>query len=374
MTLPDGSVSPELAEAAWLRDSGAPVWSGHPEVVVDLFSGCGGLSYGFAEAFRALGMTPRCIGVDTDPIAARTYEAALPNAVGLDVDISSIFDGKLGSRATRSEERFRKLAGRTTVLLGGPPCQGHSAFNNRTRHDDDRNALYGAMVRAAEVLQPQHVVIENVPGALRDRRGIVQRSIEALQALGYAVDACVVDMSGIGVPQRRKRLVVVASLSGDKSIEEMLATQRRASRGVRWAIEDLEDVVSNSVLDMSCASAPQTRKRIDALFERDLWDLPDELRPACHAGGGHSYKSIYGRLRWDEPAQTVTTGFYSMCMGRNVHPSRRRTITAHEAARLQYFPDSFDFSLVSKRTDLARLIGNAVPPKLGYSLGIGLLT
>lgn len=136
---------------------------------------------------------------------------------------------------------------------------------------------------------------------------------------------------------------------------------------MRWAIEDLADRGPESLVDTPAASAPQTRRRIERLFAEDLYDLPNEDRPPCHSGGGHSYGSIYGRLRWDQPAQTITTGFYSMCMGRNVHPSQRRTITAHEAARLQGLPDWFDMRAVGKRGELARLIGNAVPPQLAYS-------
>jgi DNA (cytosine-5)-methyltransferase 1 len=154
----------------------------------------------------------------------------------------------------------------------------------------------------------------------------------------------------------------------------MVAAHRvETPRSVRWAIADLESLQAQTLIDQPARSAPQTRGRIDRLFELDLYELPNEYRPPCHAEGNHSYASIYGRLRWDDPAQTVTTGFYSMCMGRNVHPSLRRTITAHEAARLQGFPDSFNFNSVSKRVDLARLIGNAVPPKLGYVIGLELL-
>jgi DNA (cytosine-5)-methyltransferase 1 len=99
------------------------------------------------------------------------------------------------------------------------------------------------------------------------------------------------------------------------------------------------------------------------LIEHDEHDLPNALRPPCHQSE-HSYRSMYGRLRWDQPAQTVTTGFGSMGQGRFVHPATARTITAHEAARLQTIPDFFDFSLARTRGSLARLIGNAVPPGL----------
>jgi DNA (cytosine-5)-methyltransferase 1 len=229
------------------------------------------------------------------------------------------------------------------------------------------------MVRAAEVLEPDHVIIENVPGALRDRFRVVQRSMDALTDLGYAVSHAVVDMALLGVPQSRKRLVVVASRTVNPELDQWLQRHLTAPRTVRWAIEDLVDVEASTLVDTPARSAPQTRRRIDVLFDQELWELPNGYRPPCHAHGDHSYQSIYGRLRWDQPAQTVTTGFYSMCMGRYVHPSRRRTLTAREAARLQFLPDHVDLASVDGRGALARLVGNAVPVKLGYVLGLELL-
>src|SRR6185312_3602501 len=105
------------------------------------------------------------------------------------------------------------------------------------------------------------------------------------------------------------------------------------------------------------------------LFEHGLYDLPNNQRPECHRDGNHSYRSVYGRLRWTEPAQTITTGFGSMGQGRYVHPQRRRTLTPHEAARLQTFPDWFDFGKETRRGVLAKAIGNAVPPFLTLQIG-----
>jgi DNA (cytosine-5)-methyltransferase 1 len=109
-------------------------------------------------------------------------------------------------------------------------------------------------------------------------------------------------------------------------------------------------------------------QRIKYLFKNHVYNLPNTERPKCHQSD-HSYTSMYGRLKWTEPAQTVTTGFGSMGQGRYVHPSRRRTITPHEAARLQMLPDFMDFSSVKTRASLAKLIGNAVPPVLGIAIG-----
>ena len=108
----------------------------------------------------------------------------------------------------------------------------------------------------------------------------------------------------------------------------------------------------------------ENAKRIQYLFDNDIHDLPNSLRPSCHRDKQHAYISMYGRMHWDKPAQTLTSGFGSMGQGRFVHPTRPRLITPHEAARLQGFPDFFDFTVVDSVTALREMIANAVPPPL----------
>ena len=360
------------AESLFLRLEHRPPVSGRRGSIraVDLFAGCGGLSLGVAEAGRALELDVGFVAVDTDHVAAQVFQDNFEGSEYVLDDVAKIFDGESGTPATLQERQFKRRAPSVNILVGGPPCQGHSGFNNRTRHSDARNSLYVRMVRAAEVLEPSRVILENVPGALSDRAQVVQQSARELERLGYSTSLAVVDALAYGVPQRRKRLLLLASSTSAPG-PRLVAATGLAGAGVRdvaWAIADLEDRHSADLLDQTAASADATRARIDYLFENELFELPNAERPACHSKGGHSYRSIYGRLRWDEPAQTVTTGFYSMCMGRYVHPSRRRTLTAREAARLQSFPDFFRFSSVEKRGELARLIGNAVPMKIPYSI------
>jgi DNA (cytosine-5)-methyltransferase 1 len=362
------------AERAWLQSNVAPP-SGAARSsvrVVDLFSGCGGLSIGLAEAARGLNRSfEPLLAVDVDAVAAQTYAANFPSATTVCRDVDDMLPGQVGARLSSAERQLASRHADVDVLVGGPPCQGHSDFNNRTRHVDDKNELYRTMVRAAEVLSPQHILIENVPGAVNDRRAVVPRTADALADLGYHVSVGVIDLSEIGVPQRRRRLVLMASLTHSVTSAEVVERHRRRQRDVAWAFQDLERLhESGRLVDETARSAPATRRRIDYLFENGEFDLPDSQRPACHADGGHSYKAIYGRLGWDRPSQTITTGFYSMCMGRYVHPSRRRTITAHEAARLQYIPDWFSFDTVNQRTALARMIGNAVPSRLSYAVAL----
>jgi DNA (cytosine-5)-methyltransferase 1 len=142
---------------------------------------------------------------------------------------------------------------------------------------------------------------------------------------------------------------------------------------VRWAIADLARKAPEGLLDTPSVLHPDNIKRINYLMKHGAYDLPNRLRPICHQDD-HSYVSMYGRLQYDNPAQTITSGFGSPGQGRYVHPTRGRTLTPHEAARLQFFPDFFDFSPVIFRTSLANMIGNAVPMLLAYVFCLELMT
>jgi len=363
-------VAHDGAEQQWLRAAERPpVAEGRGRLrAVDLFAGCGGLSLGLFEAARALRLRwEPLLAVDCDAVALETYRRNFGARRVRCKDVRAVFDGALGARPTAAERVLARTASDVDVLVGGPPCQGHSDLNNRTRRADAKNGLYEAMVRAAEILEPTHALIENVPGALHDRDRVVQRSAEALAGLGYEITLGVIDLHELGLPQRRRRLVLLASRTRRIEISGLVDAHRREPRDLRWAIGDLVGRAgTGGAFDQTAVSAPATCARIDYLFDHDLYDLPDSRRPPCHADGSHSYRSIYGRLGWDRPAQTLTRGFYSMCMGRYVHPVERRTITAHEAARLQFFPDWFDFGGAS-RSQLAVMIGNAAPMRLGYA-------
>lgn len=145
------------------------------------------------------------------------------------------------------------------------------------------------------------------------------------------------------------------------------------ARTMGWAIGDLLDKYDvNSVFDSAAIHSPANQKRIHYLFKNDLYELPDEQRPDCHRLKSHTYPAVYGRMHWDRPSPTLTGGFACCGRGRFVHPLRERTLTPHEAARIQYFPDFFDFGGMT-RTGLARAIGNAVPPRAGYVVALPLL-
>jgi DNA (cytosine-5)-methyltransferase 1 len=343
--------------------------------VVDLFAGCGGMTIGVREAVRSANVRIEVpLAIDSDEEVIKLYRANVPGARTFVGDVTDCFDGPLGATATFNERKVRETCGDVDFLLGGPPCQGHSDLNNHTRRSDPKNGLYLVMVRAAQVLRPRVVVIENVAPVLWDKAGVVVRAANELEQSGYSVAGRVLDLRCVGVPQRRRRYVLIASNIPTLDPTIVLAQLSQdlwghPDRTVHWAIGDLRQVRSKSSFDSASHTSKANIARIDYLFDHGVYDLPNPERPSCHRDREHSYVSMYGRLRWTKPAHTVTTGFGSMGQGRYVHPSRRRTITPHEAARLQTFPDWFDFGTDTPRGVLAKAIGNAVPPLLMVRLG-----
>jgi DNA (cytosine-5)-methyltransferase 1 len=337
------------------------------------------MSLGLQEAALRAGRRFQVrLAVDVDKAATDIYRDNLPAYDVRCADVATLFDGKLGAASTTAERAIRDKVGRVDVLLGGPPCQGHSDLNNHTRLRDPKNLLYLRMARAAEILRPTVVVIENVVPVQRDKTGVVMAASRALTRAGYQVAGSVVDLRRIGVPQRRRRFLLLASnvlnISPASVFERLTsAMPSHRDRTVRWAIGDLLGATNGSVYDTSSHTSGENARRIAFLFESNRYDLPNRRRPDCHRDGDHTYVSMYGRLRWDMPAQTITTGFGSMGQGRYVHPARRRTITPHEAARLQTIPDFFDFGEGATRATLAKMIGNAVPPLLMVALGTEIL-
>jgi DNA (cytosine-5)-methyltransferase 1 len=251
-------------------------------------------------------------------------------------------------------------------------------LNNVTRRSDPKNALYLRVARFAKLFAPRFIIIENVPTVLNDRLGVVFKTKDALEKMGYRVSDGIIHLSKIGVPQSRRRHVMLA-IRSDVSfrvpmVAEIAGIYDAKPRTVKWAIGDLVDAArEDRLFDGIAQTSPVTRKRIDHLFDHDLFELPDNKRPDCHRDGEHSYQAVYGRMWWDRPAPTITTGFSTMGQGRFVHPRRRRTLTPHEAARLQFFPDFFRFDRATSRKHLTELIGNAVPSKLTYVLGLEIL-
>jgi len=353
-----------------LLDSGFNRSAGNADInIVDIFAGCGGISLGVIEAIRSKGLTSSIsVAVEWEKSAADCFSDNLSPKRMFCQDINELIDGRLGQDTTSSEEKFVEACGATDILVGGPPCQGHSDLNNFSRREDPKNSLYLKMARAAEILSPKWMLIENVVGAVNDKGQVVQKTIASLESQGYSVESGIMDCSRIGVAQKRKRFILLAARTGFvPPVGSVQEKYKSSLKDLSWAIRDLVGKADrSSILSEPSSPSKDNVARIKYMFDNKIFDLPNEQRPPCHRNKPHTYNSIYGRLKWDEPAQTLTSGFYSTCMGRYVHPSEMRTLTAHEAARIQGFPDFFSFKSAKRRTALAKILGNAVPPKLSY--------
>lgn len=362
----------ERAERAFLTSTEQPeLGLGHAVRAVDLYSGCGGLSLGLREACRAVGRAFEPVAAfDSDQNARDVYASNFPGVTTWSRSVAELFDGRLDAALTSNERAIRRRIGQIDFLLAGPPCQGWSGLNNHTRGKDRKNRLYRRVARAVEVLEPRFVLIENVVAARN--AASPTGTVAHLEELGYQVDQGVVSLRDIGVAQLRRRYVVVASERRAFDLNEALMEFERRSRSLRWAIGDLAEVDPSRDFDKPSRISTQNEPRIAWLRTHRSPDLPDQLRPECHRDYVHTYKSMYGRLDWDLPAQTVTSGYSSMGQGRYVHPDARRTLTPHEAARIQFIPDWFDLG-DRHRTAWATLIGNAVPMKLSYVVALWLL-
>ena len=359
-------------DLSWLQSYKRPEHSTERGQVrlVDLFSGCGGLSLGITEACRALQLGVEYIfAADINPLAQTIYTQNFLGGRFCGEPVQTLV-GEINRKLSKEEKRFRDEFGLVDILVAGPPCQGHSDLNNHTRRNDPKNALFETVIRFVQLLEPTHVVIENVPGIRHDKKGVTHVGRLALEAMGYRVSEQVLLASELGAAQRRRRFIMVATRQPEFSFLNLSSVAKE--RTVRWACGDLLEITDGGAINSHASSSRDNRQRIAYLFEHDLYDLPDEMRPACHRLRKHSYQSVYGRLRWDELAPTITSGFNSPGQGRFIHPEKHRTLTPHEAARLQFFPDFFDWSNAN-REGLTQMIGNAVPPKLAYAVALELL-
>lgn len=360
---------------AWLRRTSRVEPTDTPLTVADLFSGSGGLSVGAHEAARAVGRHARhVLAVDNNEAALSVFGSNFREAELHSAGIEKLLDGELGMPLSRRERALRDNFAGLDLALGGPPCQGNSDLNNHTRRADPRNELYLRMPRFAEVVRPRLLMIENVPGVAHARTDVVGRTQRALEDLGYYVDTGLVTATTVGAAQLRRRHVLLASLDPEvrPDVAGVAELFGRPARSVWEAIRDL-GVIGESPFDTPARHHRVNVERIAYLFEHNLYELPNEQRPDCHRLKPHRYTSVYGRMRPNEPAPTITSGFGSTGQGRFVHPYEPRTLTPHEAARVQGFPDWFSFSAAPGRRALQEMIGNAVPSQLAYAAIASLL-
>ncbi|HEX2040850.1 MAG TPA: DNA cytosine methyltransferase [Acidimicrobiales bacterium] len=347
--------------------------------VVDLFAGCGGLTQGFVSARR--GFRP-IAAVEWDLAAASTYAANFGEHHVANVDIAAFTD-----------------VPRADVVIGGPPCQGFSNLGTKDP-DDPRNSLWREYLRVVLEANPQVFVLENVERFSRTSEfELLMRELTdgRLRRWKWHV-AGVLNAADFGVPQRRHRTIVIASRVGPVTLP--VATHGKGTRPwltVRDAIAGLParpgtTTLPHSTVDVLGARVPGVFKMSDLHIGRSpkplslerydhippgggRFDLPEHLLPRCWATKATGTTDVMGRMRWDAPSLTIRTEFFKPEKGQYLHPewderdpSKRvnRPITHQEAALLQTFPS--DFLWCGTKIEIARQIGNAVPPQLAQSL------
>lgn len=362
--------------------------------VVDLFSGCGGLSTGF----ELVGGFDVVAGNDFDDDSLDAFKINHPRATCWSGSITDLDPVRLMSGLGLKQ-------GELDVIVGGPPCQGFSR-NRARRHyegrfqDDPRNYLFKEYLRFVEAFLPRAVLIENVPDMLVKEGGRFGQEIsESLRVLGYSsFEAAVLNAADFGVPQRRRRAIIVASRESAIVLPSPTHSAQPATgslfslqpwRTIADAIGDLPSLpaggggtspgpyacpAANEFQEMMRSGSTEVTEHVSWALSKAQSDRLKHLRPGDGAeclppelAPKSGYGSAYRRMSWNVPALTITTWMYHPGSGMYFHPSDHRTITVREGARLQSFPDSTQF--VGGKISKCRQVGNAVPPLLARAIG-----
>lgn len=327
---------------------------------IDLFAGAGGLSLGLSQA----GFDVR-FAMDKDPDAVRTYKYNL----GSHIEEASALE--IGFEDILSKANLE--VGECDFLVGGPPCQGFSQ-QRRGKDEDERNDLVRWFGDAVAFIKPRAFLMENVPYIAAKRgRTILSDFMKVVQEAGYTVQTAIVDASAYGVPQRRQRFIAVGFRHGGSSGYTIPLMSNIPVNTVRDALgalpsPEIKHEHPDFANHIGTAISELNRLRISFVPEGGGWqDIPDHLQLDCHTRHrGHGHLDVYGRLSWSETAMTITAHSDSFTRGRYAHPAEDRPLTGRELAALQSFPLWYRF--VADKKSVARLIGNAVPPRLAYAL------
>ena len=330
-----------------------------PVVAIDLFCGAGGLSRGLQD-----GGVRVVAGIDVDPACRYPYEANI-GATFLEEDVT-------GLSAEFVEALFP--ADRVRVLAGCTPCQPFSTY---TRTSAERKGEWELLAKFGELvasIKPEVVTMENVPRL--ERHPSFNAYVGVLEESGYRCSYQKVRCIDHGIPQMRERLVLLASTLG---VIELLSPEKPNTVTVRDAIGHLSPIKAGEsseedAVHKASTLAIQNMKRIRNSKPGGTWrDWEPDLRAPCHRRkSGQTYPGVYGRMEWDAPAPTITTQFHGYGNGRFGHPDQDRAISLREGALLQTFPEDYAFAPEGASmpvSTVARMIGNAVPVKLGEVIG-----
>lgn len=343
---------------------------------IEVFAGCGGLSTGLSNAgFTILS------AIEINAVAAQTYRANHH-------DVHVIVDDICNIRASELLRLHNLRRGQLDLLAGCSPCQGFSRLRKgKSGGNDLRNKLVFEFLRLTRGLRPKTIFMENVPGLITTDYGmeIFEQINHELTNMGYQVDYKIIDTVNYGVPQFRKRFVLVGSryrrhrislpagthTSQNQLIENDLRqpwiTVRQALRNIPHLLNGGTD--PDNPLHTCTRNGDLNLRRIQAVPHDggSRTAFPDELVLRCHRDYPDGFKDVYGRMRWDYPSPTITGGCNNITKGRFVHPEEDRSISLYEASKLQSFPEGYVFH--GNMGEISLQIGNAVPVRLAEAMG-----
>lgn len=324
-------------------------------LAIDLFSGAGGLTCGLKKAgFSVLA------GVELDEVAAHTYKRNHQDSKVFQADIKDLV-------AADVMQQLNLKAGELDLLAGCPPCQGFSSLRTKNKQmstDDERNDLVFEFLKWVKIFRPKTLMMENVPTLAKDER--MKTFMAVIGELGYQItdkSLCVEDISIYGVPQRRRRMVLMASLYKGLTAAAPVTVKTTVYQAIGHldkagcsgdALHDWPEVRSDKVMRMIRLIPKNGGSRAD---------LPKEYWLECHKRYPKGFTDVYGRMSWDTVAPTMTGGCVNPSKGRYLHPEENRAITLREASLLQSFPADYYFPVTFGKDKVALMIGNALPPE-----------
>ena len=330
---------------------------------IDLFAGGGGLTVGLKRAgFKVV------TAIEAEAHACATYATNHPDVDLIRRDIKDV-------SARDSRTPLTKVP--IDLVAGCPPCQGFTSLTYKYRGEDKRNLLMFEMMRFVQDLKPRAIMMENVPGLIRRGAPLFKEFTRKLKNWGYRLEYGILNAADYGVPQWRRRLVLLGGLGFPISLPSPTHSKNGENglepwRTVKDAISHMEEPVT--LQDARNTGSPQERnwhvtrslsakniKRIKVAKPGLTWRcIPEQLRPKCHKGSYEGFTNVYGRMKWEAPSPTITGGCTTFSKGRFGHPTRNRTISVREAALLQTFPEQYH--LVTPYMERAcNIVGNALP-------------
>lgn len=350
--------------------------------IIDLFSGCGGFSLGFLKAGFHITKA-----VEFDKSIAESYKHNHPKTIMFNNDIRDV------------DNNINFSFNETEVIIGGPPCQGFSMAGARNRNgfiDDERNYLFKHYFNIVKLVRPKVFIMENVKGILSMKNGEIFSEIKKifsdesmLDGDRYFLNHLTINSADFGVPQERERVIIVGVLNRDINLKEIFDKVKKEIKieepsffnfvSIKDAISNLpeptdngvvtidsynsiyqEDLKSNDNITFNHVKTKHSKKAIERMSQIETdknYKSLSETINSVHSGS-------YGRLNYNGLSKTITTRFDTPSGGKFIHPEFNRTLTPREAARIQGFPDDFEF--IGSKSSICKQIGNAVPVKVSY--------